>query len=57
MNEADTRNRLEEQSALDHFYGKTGTLSVLVLATPVWITECLYILLSVCLSVEYYMYK
>ena len=35
-------------SALDHFYGKTGTLSVLVLATPVWTTECPYIL-SVCL--------
>ena len=35
-------------SALNHFYGKTGTLSVLVLAAPVWTTECPYIL-SVCL--------
>ena len=34
-------------SALDHFYGKTGTLSVLVLTAPVWTTECPYIL-SVC---------
>ena len=35
-------------SALNHFYGKTGTLSVLVLTAPVWTTECPYIL-SVCL--------
>ena len=49
MNQVDIRSHLEEPSALDHFYGKTGTLSVLVLAAPVWITKCPYIL-SVCLS-------
>ena len=39
-------------SALDHFYGKTGTLSVLVLAAPVWTTKCRYIYIYIyCLSV------
>ena len=56
VNQVNIRSCLEELSALDHFYGKTGPLCVLVLAAPVWITECPYIL-SVCLSVEYYMYK
>ena len=48
VNQVNIISRQEELSALDHYYGKTGPLSVLVLVAPVWITECPFIL-SVCL--------
>ena len=43
-------SHLEDPSALNHFYGKTGLFSVLVLTVPVDICECPYIL-SVCLLI------